>query len=153
MVEPLTGKKILVVDDDARNVFALSSLLEGRGARVLVAENARNGIATLQKNPDVDLVLMDIMMPEVDGYEATRKIRAMSEFHALPIVAVTAKAMAGDRAKCLAAGCSDFLPKPVDNARLLAVTRRWLKGEAGRNDVARLPPGAVVSPKAGPAGG
>ena len=127
--EPLAGRKILVIDDDARNVFALSSLLENRGARVLLAENARGGIALLQKNADIGLVLMDIMMPEVDGYEATREIRAMPQFASLPIVAVTAKAMVGDRAKCLAAGCSDFLPKPVDNARLLAVVRHWSRAE------------------------
>ena len=122
----------MVIDDDPRNVFALRSLLEDRGARVLLAESARSGIALLQRNPDVGLVLMDMMMPEVDGYQATREIRAMPAFSSLPIIALTAKAMQGDRAECLAAGCSDFLPKPVDNARLITVLRQWLPREPAR---------------------
>jgi signal transduction histidine kinase/ActR/RegA family two-component response regulator len=136
--DPLAGRKILVIDDDSRNVFALRSLLEDRGARVLLAESARSGIALLQKNPDVGLVLMDMMMPEVDGYQATREIRAMPAFASLPIIAVTAKAMAGDRTECLSAGCSDFLPKPVDNARLVAVLRQWLPREPARPEPTSL---------------
>jgi CheY-like chemotaxis protein len=128
--DALAGRKILIIDDDSRNVFALSSLLEGRSMRVLVADNARAGLTLLRKNLDVALVLMDIMMPDMDGYEATREIRAIEACASLPVIAVTAKAMQGDRAKCLAAGCSDFLPKPVDNARLLTVVRQWLEIDA-----------------------
>jgi CheY-like chemotaxis protein len=121
-----TGKKVLLVDDDVRNVFALASLLESRGMQILFAENGRDGLKTLQENPDVDLVLMDIMMPEMDGHEATRRIRGMEEFKQLPIVALTAKAMKGDREKSLLAGASDYVAKPVDSERLLSLMRVWL---------------------------
>jgi CheY-like chemotaxis protein len=124
----LDGKKVLLVDDDVRNVFALASLLESRGMEILFAENGRDGIHTLRENPDVDLVLMDIMMPEMDGYEATRRIRGMDEFKQLPIVALTAKAMKGDREKSLMAGASDYVAKPVDSNRLLSLMRVWLHG-------------------------
>jgi CheY-like chemotaxis protein len=124
----LEGKKVLLVDDDVRNVFALASLLESRGMEILFAENGRDGIHTLRENPDVDLVLMDIMMPEMDGYEATRRIRGMDEFKQLPIVALTAKAMKGDREKSLMAGASDYVAKPVDSNRLLSLMRVWLHG-------------------------
>ncbi|MBA2440002.1 MAG: response regulator [Thermoleophilaceae bacterium] len=122
------GKKILLVDDDVRNVFALASVLESRGMEILFAENGKAGIETLRENPDVDLVLMDIMMPEMDGYEATRRIRGMDEFRRLPIVALTAKAMKGDREKSLTAGASDYVAKPVDTDRLLSLMRVWLHG-------------------------
>ena len=120
------GKKILIVDDDVRNVFALTSVLEPRGATVLFAENGRRGIETLEESPDVDLVLMDVMMPEMDGNETTRAVRSMPAFAELPIVALTAKAMKDDREKSFAAGASDYITKPVDVDRLLSVMRTWL---------------------------
>jgi CheY-like chemotaxis protein len=115
----LNGKKILVVDDDVRNVFAISSILELYGLAVLHAPNGREGIATLLANDDVDLILMDVMMPEMDGYATMSAIREMPRFLDIPIIAVTAKAMRRDREKCLAAGASDFVTKPVDTERLL----------------------------------
>jgi len=120
------GKKILVVDDDVRNVFALTSILEMRGMQVVYAENGRDGIETLKQNPEVDLVLMDIMMPEMDGYETTQHIRSQPELAALPIIALTAKAMKGDREKSIAAGASDYITKPVDPDQLLSLMRVWL---------------------------
>jgi CheY-like chemotaxis protein len=120
------GKKVLIVDDDVRNVFALASVFEGRGMDVLFAENGRDGLDTLKDNPDVDLVLMDIMMPEMDGYETTRAVRELPEFKALPIVALTAKAMKGDREKSIASGASDYITKPVDVDQLLSLMRVWL---------------------------
>jgi CheY-like chemotaxis protein len=126
--EVFGGKKVLLVDDDVRNVFALASLLESRGMEILFAENGLDAIKALQDNPDVDLVLMDIMMPEMDGYEATRRIREMDVFKQLPIVALTAKAMKGDREKSLMAGASDYVAKPVDSNRLLSLMRVWLHG-------------------------
>jgi CheY-like chemotaxis protein len=120
------GKKVLIVDDDVRNVFALASVFEARGMTVVFAENGKDGIETLQENSDVDLVLMDIMMPEMDGYETTRAIRQMPEFKQLPIVALTAKAMKGDREKSIASGASDYITKPVDVDQLLSLMRVWL---------------------------
>jgi CheY-like chemotaxis protein len=120
------GKRILIVDDDIRNVFALASALESRGMKVLFAENGREGIQRLQEHPDVDLVLLDVMMPEMDGYETARAIRAMARFEALPIVSLTAKAMQGDRDKSIAAGASDYITKPVDIDQLLNLMRVWL---------------------------
>ncbi len=120
------GKKILVVDDDVRNVFALTSALESRGMHVIYAENGREGIDTLKQNPDVDLILMDIMMPEMDGHETTRAIRNMRRFKTLPIIALTAKAMKGDREKSIGAGASDYITKPVDTDQLLSLMRVWL---------------------------
>ena len=122
----LAGRTILVVDDDTRNVFAIASLLENRGAQVLLAEGARAGIQALREHPEVSLVLMDIMMPEMDGYEATRLIRADQLHQDLPIIAVTANAMPGDREKCIAAGCTEFVPKPVDCGLLVSVVARCL---------------------------
>ncbi|MGW0611448.1 HAMP domain-containing protein [Streptomyces sp. NPDC002788] len=120
------GPTVLVVDDDARNLFALSGILELHGFRVLHAENGRRGIETLVNNPDVAIVLMDVMMPEMDGYTATAEIRKMPQYAELPIIAVTAKAMPGDRDKSLASGASDYVTKPVDTRDLIACVRRWL---------------------------
>jgi hypothetical protein len=122
----LFGKKVLVVDDDVRNIFALTSLLEDHNLKVAHAENGRAGIELLKKTPDVDLVLMDIMMPEMDGYETMKAIRDIPEFRSLPIVALTAKAMKGDRAKCIEAGASDYITKPVDLEQLFSVLRVWI---------------------------
>jgi CheY-like chemotaxis protein len=122
----LADHKVLVVDDDVRNVFALTNILELHGMQVLYAENGRKGIETLSRNEDVDLVLMDIMMPEMDGYAATAAIRKMPRFANLPIIAVTAKAMQGDREKALSAGASDYVTKPVDAEELLVRMQRWL---------------------------
>jgi signal transduction histidine kinase/HAMP domain-containing protein/DNA-binding response OmpR family regulator len=122
----LSGKKVLVVDDDVRNIFALSTVLEQHGMQVFHAENGRAGIEMLVKTPGIDGVLMDIMMPEMDGYETMRAIREIPEFRSLPIVAVTAKAMKGDRAKCIEAGASDYITKPVDLDQLFSVLRVWL---------------------------
>ncbi|MER8224435.1 HAMP domain-containing protein [Streptomyces sp. NPDC094143] len=120
------GRTVLVVDDDARNLFALSGILELHGFRVLHAENGRRGIETLVNNPDVAIVLMDVMMPEMDGYTATAEIRKMPQYADLPIIAVTAKAMPGDRDKSIASGASDYVTKPVDTRDLMACVRRWL---------------------------
>jgi HAMP domain-containing protein/CheY-like chemotaxis protein/signal transduction histidine kinase len=122
----VAGKTILVVDDDVRNIFSLTSMLEDHGMVVRFAENGKQAIQQLKKNPDVDAVLMDVMMPEMDGYETTKAIRAMDEFKALPIIALTAKAMKGDREKCIAAGASDYITKPVDTEQLLSLLRVWL---------------------------
>ncbi|PAK50838.1 response regulator [Paenibacillus sp. 7541] len=124
--ELFDGKKILLVDDDIRNVFALSSVLEGYNMDVTFAENGREAIEMLQKNPDYDLVLMDMMMPEMDGYEAMRRIREMPEFEKLPIIALTAKAMKEDRVKCIEAGASDYMKKPIQTEQLLSLMRVWL---------------------------
>ncbi|MFI8189132.1 HAMP domain-containing protein [Streptomyces sp. NPDC085946] len=124
--DSLAGRTVLVVDDDARNLFALSGILELHGFRVLHAENGRKGIETLTNNPDIALVLMDVMMPEMDGYTATAEIRKMPQYAELPIIAVTAKAMPGDREKSIASGASDYVTKPVDTQDLIACVRRWL---------------------------
>ena len=123
----LAGKKALIVDDDMRNIFALTSILERQGMQVLYAENGREGILQMENNPDVDIVLMDIMMPEMDGYETIRTIRQLDRFAALPIVALTAKAMQGDREKCLDAGASDYISKPIDTEQLFSLLRVWLQ--------------------------
>ncbi|WP_405564301.1 HAMP domain-containing protein [Streptomyces phaeochromogenes] len=120
------GRTVLVVDDDARNLFALSGILELQGFHVLHADNGRKGIETLLHHPDISLVLMDVMMPEMDGYTATAEIRKMPQYAGLPIIAVTAKAMPGDREKSLASGASDYVTKPVDTNDLIACVRQWL---------------------------
>jgi CheY-like chemotaxis protein len=124
--DALIGKKVLVVDDDVRNIFALSSVLERRGLTVLTAGTGREAISTLESTPDMAIVLMDIMMPEMDGYETTKVIRQNAAFRRLPIIALTAKAMKGDREKCLEAGASEYLAKPVNTDQLLSVLRMWL---------------------------
>jgi signal transduction histidine kinase/CheY-like chemotaxis protein/HAMP domain-containing protein len=124
----LAGKSVLVVDDDVRNIFALTTVLEQHGLEVVHAENGRAGIEMLRNTPGIDGVLMDIMMPEMDGYETMRAIRQIAEFRSLPIIAVTAKAMKGDRAKCIEAGASDYITKPVDLDQLFSVLRVWLVG-------------------------
>jgi len=119
-------KKVLLVDDDMRNIYALSEVLKKRGLKALKAENGQIALGMLEKEPDVDLVLMDIMMPVMDGYEAIKEIRAQKKFWKLPIIALTAKAMNEDRGKCIAAGANDYLPKPVDLKRLISMMRVWL---------------------------
>jgi CheY-like chemotaxis protein len=120
---------VLIVDDDVRNVFAVSAALEAQGMSVLFADNGRDGIAQLEQHADVDLVLMDIMMPEMDGYETMRAIRGRPALADLPIIALTAKALTGDREKAIAAGASDYVTKPVDIDRLLSVIRAWLTND------------------------
>jgi CheY-like chemotaxis protein len=124
--EDLVGKTVLVVDDDVRNIFALSSVLERRGLKVLTASTGREAIDTLKSTDDLAIVLMDIMMPEMDGYQTMRAIRENPSFRRLPIVALTAKAMKGDREKCLEAGASDYLAKPVNTDQLFSALRMWL---------------------------
>jgi signal transduction histidine kinase/HAMP domain-containing protein/CheY-like chemotaxis protein len=126
--EGLPGKKVLVVDDDVRNAFAITSILELYGLTVIHAPNGRIGISALLDAGDIDLVLMDVMMPEMDGYAAMNSIRQMPRFADLPIIAVTARAMQGDKDKSIAAGASDYVTKPVDTEELLACTERWLVG-------------------------
>ena len=123
----LAGKKICLIDDDIRNIFALTSLLERHGMEVIYAESGEEGIELLQRTPGIDAVLMDVMMPGMDGYEATRLIRAMPDFKSLPIIAVTAKAMKGDREKCIEAGASDYITKPVNVEQLLSLLRVWIQ--------------------------
>jgi CheY-like chemotaxis protein len=124
--EDLIARSVLLVDDDARNIFALSSVLERRGMRVLTATTGKEAIAILESTPDVAIVLMDIMMPEMDGYQTMQEIRKNNRLRRLPIIALTAKAMKGDREKCVAAGASDYLAKPVNTEQLLAALRMWL---------------------------
>ncbi len=124
--EALIGRKVLVVDDDVRNIFALSSVLERRGRSVLTAGTGREAIGIIESTPDLGIVLMDIMMPEMDGYETMQVIRQNSMFRRLPIIALTAKAMKGDREKCLEAGASEYLAKPVNTEQLLSALRMWL---------------------------
>jgi CheY-like chemotaxis protein len=124
--ELFLGKRILIVDDDVRNVFALASALEQHGIDVLYADNGEAGLDTLRREPAIDLVLMDVMMPGMDGYTAMREIRKMPSFRDLPVIALTAKAMPGDRDNSLTAGASDYVTKPVDVEQLLAVFRTWI---------------------------
>jgi len=124
--EALVGRKVLVVDDDVRNIFALSSVLERRGMSVLTAGTGREAVAMLESTPDIAIVLMDIMMPEMDGYQTMQVIRENPALRRLPIIALTAKAMKGDREKCLEAGASEYLAKPVNTDQLLSALRMWL---------------------------
>jgi CheY-like chemotaxis protein len=124
--EALRGRKALVVDDDARNIFALTTVLENHEMEVLSATNGRQAIEIIKNQPDLSVVLMDIMMPEMDGYETLREIRKEPRFRALPILALTAKAMKGDREKCLEAGASDYIAKPVNTDQLVSLLRVWL---------------------------
>ena len=121
-----SGKRVLIVDDDARNIFALTSVLERHKMEVFYAENGLKGIEVLKKTEGISCLLMDVMMPEMDGYETTREIRRMPEFASVPIIALTAKAMKGDREKCLEAGASDYLAKPVNTEQLFSALRLWL---------------------------
>jgi CheY-like chemotaxis protein/signal transduction histidine kinase/HAMP domain-containing protein len=122
----LAGRKVLIVDDDLRNIFALTTVLERHEMSVAFAENGKDGIEILEKDPSIEIVLMDIMMPEMDGYDTMRAIRKIERFKSLPIITLTAKAMKGDRDKCLAAGASDYITKPVDVSQLLSLMRVWL---------------------------
>ncbi|HKQ81169.1 MAG TPA: response regulator [Steroidobacteraceae bacterium] len=124
--EPLQGRKVLVVDDDIRNIFALNSLLERHHMNVISATNGQDAIEIIENTTDLSLVLMDVMMPEMDGYETMRRIRSNARFRLLPIIALTAKAMKGDREKCLEAGASDYVAKPVNTDQLLSLVRMWL---------------------------
>jgi len=121
-----TAISVLVVDDDVRNIFAVTSALESYRMQVLYAESGEAGIHLLRETPDVDVVLMDVMMPEMDGFEAIRRIRQMDRFARLPIISVTAKAMKGDREMCLEAGASDYITKPLDMDQLRSLLRVWL---------------------------
>jgi CheY-like chemotaxis protein len=124
--ELLRDRKVLVVDDDARNIFALTSLLENHEMDVITATNGRDAINLVERTPDIDIVLMDIMMPDMDGFETMHEVRKMPRFRTLPILALTAKAMKGDREKCLDAGASDYIAKPVNTDQLLSLMRVWL---------------------------
>jgi CheY-like chemotaxis protein len=124
--EALRSRKVLVVDDDARNIFALTTILERQEMEVLSATNGRQAIELIRETPDLSVVLMDIMMPEMDGYETMRQIRKDGRFRTMPILALTAKAMKGDREKCLEAGASDYIAKPVNTDQLLSLLRVWL---------------------------
>jgi CheY-like chemotaxis protein/HAMP domain-containing protein len=146
---PIAGVKILVVDDDIRNIYAMAALLERGHADVTVVESGAEAIATLKATPDIDLVLMDIMMPVMDGYDTIRAIRAMDHLKTLPIIAVTGKAMAGERQRCLDAGATDYVPKPVDTAELFAALRPWLPTTSRRSD-SRIVPEQPVADRAHP---
>jgi CheY-like chemotaxis protein len=122
----LKNKKVLIVDDDIRNIFAMTSLLERYQMQIVSAETGKIALEQLHAVPDIDAVLMDIMMPDMDGYDTMRAIRKVARFRSLPMVAVTAKAMKGDREKCIEAGASDYIAKPVDSTELLSMLRLWL---------------------------
>jgi len=127
-----TDRKVLVVDDDMRNIYAITSVLEARGMRVVYAENGKVALSLLKDNPEIELVLMDMMMPELDGLQATQQIRKMPEFSSLPIISLTAKAMKGDREKAISAGASDYITKPVDPERLLSVMHVWMHKQSSQ---------------------
>jgi two-component system chemotaxis sensor kinase CheA len=127
---PFEGTKVLVVDDDFRNVFALTALLERGHADVTVVESGPDALAALERTPDINLVLMDIMMPVMDGYAVIRAIRGLDRFNSLPIIAVTGKVVPGERQRCIDAGANDYVPKPVDTAELIAAVGPWLPAAA-----------------------
>jgi len=124
----LKGKKVLIVDDDMRNIFALSSALQQYDLIVEIANDGDEALEKLEATPGIDIVLMDIMMPKMDGYEATRHIRKQNKWNKLPVIALTAKAMKEDREKCLAAGANDYITKPIDMDRLISLMQLWLEG-------------------------
>jgi signal transduction histidine kinase/DNA-binding NarL/FixJ family response regulator len=152
MHDPLDGAKILIVDDDVRNVFALTSVFERYGAQVRYAENGRQGMEILDREDDIALVLMDVMMPELDGYATTAAIRRRPEFADLPIITVTAKAMKGDRAKSLAAGASEYVTKPVDIAHLVGLMRGWLDQRRAASLASQSAPAVPSHPERSPHG-
>lgn len=127
--DALAGTKVLLVDDDYRNLFAIKALLERTKAAVKIAESGADALYALQRTPDIDIVLMDIMMPNMDGYTAIRKIRTTERYAALPIIAVTAKVNPGERGRCLDAGANDYVPKPVNTAQLVSAIQPWLADE------------------------
>ena len=131
-IRDLAGSKVLIIDDDIRNIYSLTSVLETYGIEVLHAERGRDGITLLEQHRDIDVALIDIMMPEMDGYETIREIRRSPDFLDLPLISVTAKAMKGDRQKCLQAGASDYISKPVDLDLLMALLRVWISRAKGR---------------------
>jgi CheY-like chemotaxis protein len=134
----LAGKRLLIVDDDIRNIYSLASVLESHGAEVLSAERGAEGIALLENDPSIDVALIDIMMPEMDGYETMRRIRANRQLAHIPLISVTAKAMKGDRQKCLDAGASDYIAKPVDIDLLLALLRVWIGRSQGEIPIEKV---------------
>jgi CheY-like chemotaxis protein len=141
----LAGAKVLIVDDDIRNIYSLTSVLETYGIQVLHAERGRDGIAILEQTPDTAVALVDIMMPEMDGYETMREIRNNPAIADIPLISVTAKAMKGDRQKCLEAGASDYIAKPVDLDLLLALLRVWVGRSRDRTGQARATPGSTLA--------
>jgi CheY-like chemotaxis protein len=122
----LATKRVLIVDDDVRNIFALTAMLERQQMEVFSVDGGKDALETLQQNPDIDIALVDVMMPEMDGYETMTKMRQMPSFKDRPIIALTAKAMPGDREKCIEAGASDYIAKPVNSSHLLSMLRGWL---------------------------
>ena len=122
----LATKRILIVDDDIRNIFALTAMLERQQMEVFSVDSGKEALETLERNPDIAIALVDVMMPEMDGYETMTKMREMATFKDRPIIALTAKAMKGDREKCIEAGASDYIAKPVNNSHLLSMLRSWL---------------------------
>ena len=139
----LAGAKVLIVDDDIRNIYSLTSVLENFNVEVLHAERGAEGLAILEQNPSISVALIDIMMPEMDGYETMQRIRANAGLSKIPLIAVTAKAMKGDRQKCLDAGASDYIAKPVDIELLLALVRVWIS----RSRLSAAEPAARVGPR------
>jgi CheY-like chemotaxis protein len=140
-VPELAGSKMLIVDDDIRNIYSLTSVLESYDVEVVHAENGKDGILILEQTPGIDVALIDIMMPDMDGYETMQQIRQRAELAELPLIAVTAKAMKGDRQKCLDAGASDYIAKPVDIDLLLALLRVWVaraRGAAERTETVQV---------------